>query len=199
MKHIVYAIGREFGSGGREIGQKLAAELGIQCYDSRLIEQASKDGGIDTDVLRQVEEKRASGMAYASYYAYSPDTRGYGMPMNDTLFNLQTEVIFKLATKESCVIIGRCADDVLSDMKEAVSVFVFADLDARIKRIMERYKVDEKLAKGMIKKYDKQRRNYYNYYTDKEWGKRNSYDMCLSSSRLGIDQCVKILKAMAEE
>lgn len=198
MSNRIYTIGREFGSGGREIGQKLANELGIQCYDSRLIEMASKDGNIDIELLKPVEEKRASSLLYSMYYEYAADVNGYGVPMNDKLHSLQSDVIRKLAERESCIIIGRCADYELAEFDNVCSAFIFADLDARIDRIMKRYKVDEKTAKNMIKKYDKQRKNYYNFYTGLEWGGRDTYDICMNSSTLGIDTCVNILKAYGE-
>ncbi len=194
MSNKIITIGREFGSGGREIGLKLALALGIECYDSRLIEMASEDGKVDIERLREVEEKKANSLLYSVYSDYTTIPNGYGLPMNDVLFNLQSKVIMELAKKESCIIIGRCADYVLKDMNDVLNVFIYADNSFKNKRIMDKYDVSEREAASMMKKQDKQRSYYYNFYTDNRWGRKESYDLTLNSSRLGIDKCVSILK-----
>ena len=196
MGNHIITIAREFGSGGREIGKKLAAELGIECYDSRLIEMAADYGEIDPAILKQAEEKKASSLLYTVYHEMANEKTGYGLPLNDMLFNLQSEVIRQLAEKESCIIIGRCADYVLSGRMHVHSVFIYADMEMRQDRIMKKYEVSKKEATAMIKKKDKERSSYYNFFTDRHWGKKESYDMTINSSSVGIDGAVQLLKEL---
>lgn len=194
-KHII-TIGREFGSGGREIGKTLAKELGVECYDSRLIEMAAEYGEIDISIFRNVEEKKANSLLYTIHHDLANEKTGYGLPLNDMLFNLQSEVIRQLAERESCILIGRCADYILAGRKYVHSVFIHADMEARIKRIMQKYEVSQKEAVSMIKKKDKARSSYYNFFTNRRWGEKESYDLTINSSVLGIDQSIQVLKAL---
>lgn len=196
MGNHIITIGREFGSGGREIGKKLAKELGIECYDSRLIEMAAEYGEIDRSILEHAEEKKANSLLYTVYHEVANEKTGYGLPINDMLFNLQSEVIRQLAEKESCIIIGRCADYVLAGKKDVHSVFIHADMEMRVKRIMEKYEVSKREAAAMIKKKDKERSSYYNFFTSHSWGDKKYYDVFVNSSSIGINGTVQILKAL---
>lgn len=198
-KNTIITIGREFGSGGREIGQKAAKALQLECYDTRLIQMAAEQGSMNADVLSSVDEKRASPWLY-SYsssgdYITNPQT-GYNISMNDRAFHLQSNVIQQLAQRESCIIVGRCADYVLRNFKNVFSVFIQADMESRVQRIMSKYDMAEKEARAMIKKMDKERSLYYNYFTDKRWGRPDGYSMILDSSKLGVDTCVNMLCAL---
>ena len=197
MSNTIIAVSRQYGSGGREIGEKLAQALGFGFYDQHLIEMAAEKGNYDLKRLKEVDEKKANMWLY-SVPAENRIISGIRTPINDMLFALQTEVIRQVALKESCVIIGRCADSVLKDEKKLFSVFIYADLPSRIQRIMKRNGVSEKEAAETIKKMDKQRSCYYNFYSDKRWGKRESYHICLDSGRLGVDRCVAILQQLTK-
>ena len=197
MSNTIIAVSRQYGSGGREIGEKLAQALGFGFYDQHLIEMAAEKGNYDLKRLKEVDEKKANMWLY-SVPVENHIISGIRTPINDMLFALQTEVIRQVALKESCVIIGRCADSVLKDEKKLFSVFIYADLPSRIQRIMKRNGVSEKEAAETIKKMDKQRSCYYNFYSDKRWGKRESYHICLDSGRLGVDRCVAILQQLTK-
>ena len=197
MSNTIITIGRQYGSGGREIGEKLAEKLGYGFYDQHLIELAAEKGNYDPKRLEEVDEKKANVWLY-SVPVEAHAISGMGKPINDLLFSLQTEVIKQIALKASCVIIGRCADSVLKEEKKLYSVFIYADLPSRIQRVMARQGVSEKEAAELIKKTDKQRSCYYNFYSDKRWGHRDSYHISLDSGRLGVDTCVEILRKLGE-
>lgn len=201
MKFII-TISREFGSGGREIGQKLANELGIPFYDKELLVRASKDSGICEDLFYRNDESHSNSLLYSLVMGTFP-TNGQGkiradMPLNHKLFLAQFDAIKKIAEEGSCVIVGRCADYVLREEKNVLNFFINADLASKKKRILERYDIEKDKAMDFIKKTDKNRANYYNYYSDMKWGEAKNYDLCINSSTLGIDGTVKILKAFIE-
>ena len=199
MKRFIVTIGRQFGSGGKEIGVKLAERLGVTCYDKRLIEMAANKGGLDPERASALDERAASPWSYtAAAYGGYVDFSSYSASMNDTFQSLQTEVIREIAQKESCVIVGRCADSVLRTAPGLLSVFIYSDWQSRTKRIMEKYDFSEKEAQSQMKSIDKKRSVYYNYYTDKQWGKRDSYDLLLHSGKLGIECCVDILEGICK-
>lgn len=166
----IITIGRQIGSGGSEIGMEVAKRLGIQCYDRQLIEMACDYGELDQDILAEAEEKRPNPFLYSVPRQMQNDKTGRGIAINDMVFNLQSEVIRRLAEKESCVIIGRCADYVLREQPGVTSVFIYADMNARIACLMERRRITRDEAITLIKKTDKSRRNYYECYTGKRWG-----------------------------
>lgn len=201
MRFII-TISREFGSGGREIGQKLANELGIPFYDKELLVRASKDSGICEDLFYRNDESHSNSLLYSLVMGTFP-TNGQGkiradMPLNHKLFLAQFDAIKKIAEEGSCVIVGRCADYVLREEKNVLHFFINADLASKKKRILERYDIEKDKAMDFIKKTDKNRANYYNYYSDMKWGEAKNYDLCINSSTLGIDGTVKILKAFIE-
>ncbi len=201
MKSII-TISREFGSGGREIGQKLAKEFGIPFYDKELLVRASKDSGICEDLFYRNDESHSNSLLYSLVMGTFP-TNGQGkiradMPLNHKLFLAQFDAIKKIAEEGPCVIVGRCADYVLREEKNVIHFFINADLVSKKKRILERYDIEKDKALDFIKKTDKNRANYYNYYSDMKWGEAKNYDLCINSSTLGIDGTVKLLKTFIE-
>ena len=201
MRNLVVAIGREFGSGGKEIGQKLADRLNIKCYDSELLSIAAKNSGFCEEILQKNDEKPTNSFLYSlvmDTYSMSGYTSApfVDMPLNHKVFLAQFEAIKKLASEESCVIVGRCADYALAGDPDCVSVFIHADMDFRLKRIKadsdKEFKDDNKVI-DFINKTDKKRANYYNYHSSKKWGDARSYDFCLDSSILGIDKTVDMI------
>lgn len=195
MSYRIVTIGRQFGSGGREIGERLAAEIGIPFYNNELIDMAVDYGNLDSEQLKKADEKRPGSLLYTIFENSNAKT-GYHLPVQDAMYNLQSGVIRSLAEEESCVIVGRCADFVLKGRKDTISVFINADIEYRIGRIMRRDSISEKEALVKIKKMDKERSYYYNYYTDQKWGSMESYDVAINSSKLGIEGCVEILKKL---
>lgn len=198
-KKLIVTIGREFGSGGREIGQKLADKLGIEFYDKKLLQMAAKESGFCEEIFERQDEKPTNSFLYSlvmdSYSLNRYSTAPFlDMPLNQKVFLAQFETIKKLAAKGSCVIVGRCADYALADSPYCISVFLHADLEFRMKRIAEELDVTENKAGDLIMKKDKQRASYYNYYTSKKWGDARTYDLTLDSGKLGIDGCVTLLE-----
>ncbi len=190
MKNYIITIGREFGSGGKEIAQKLAERLGIKYYDKDLVTIAARKRGISEEVVADAEENIPSIW----------DSNAVGLPIfQDRLFQVQSNIILDIAEKEApCIIVGRCADYVLRDFPNVLNVFVHADKEFRIHRIMDTESLSYPEAKSRVKKTDKTRRAYYQFYTDRKWGTGIQYDMLLSSSTLGLDVCVDILYAAVQ-
>ena len=200
--NIIITIGRQFGSAGREIGNKLAAELGIKMYDKEMLDRAAKDSGICQEIIETHDEKPTNSFLYSLVMdtysmGYSAGTMN-DMPLNHKVFLAQFETIKKIADEGPCILLGRCADYALESYENLMSVFIHADMNARIRRIARIYDLTDVKAKDMIQKADKKRASYYNYYTNKRWGDADSYDFCLSSSELGIDGTVKALKTLVE-
>ena len=195
MSKRIITINRLYGSNGRQLGQILAQELGIHYYDKELIRIASEKKGIPYDELLKVDEKRASQWRYPVEDPMQPQYRFF--PMNDVLFQTESEIIESLAEKEDCVIIGRCANHILKD--KCSSVFIHAPFEYRVKTVMNRLDRTEKSARAMIRKIDKERRSYYEYFTDERWLDMSQYDLCIDSSRFTPPQIVRMLKAMYEE
>lgn len=198
MGYQILTIGRQFGSGGHEIGERLAKNFGISFYDTSLIDLAADYGNIDSSRLKQADEKRPGSLLYSIFNESNAKT-GYHLPVQDAMYNLQSGVIRSLAEKESCIIVGRCADYVLKGRRDTISVFIYADLEYRINRICKRTDCSPKEAAALIKKTDKNRSYYYNYYTDQKWGNMSSYDLSLNSSKLGIEGCLEILSKLLME
>ena len=195
--NLVITIGRECGSGGRLIGNRLAEKLNIKCYDKELLTLAAKKSGLCEDIFESHDEKPTSSFLYSlvmDTYSFGYSSAGFtDMPMNHKIFLAQFEAIKKLASEGPCVMVGRCADYALADNPDCFSVFVHANLDWRINRIAQKYNKNAKEAKDMINKTDKSRSSYYNYYTNKKWGSADSYNLCLDSSKLGIDGTAKAI------
>lgn len=203
MTNKIYTIGREFGSGGREVGEKLAAKLGIKLYDKELLQQAAKDSGFCEEIFENHDEKPTNSFLY-SLVMDTYSVSGYSaapfldMPLNHKVFLAQFETIKKIAEKESCVIVGRCADYALSDNPNCINVFIHADLDVRIKNVSRNLNITENKARDIINKTDKQRASYYNYYTSKKWGDSKSYNLSLDAGKLGTDNCVEMILKFRE-
>ena len=203
MANKIYTIGREFGSGGREVGEKLAAKLGIKLYDKELLQQAAKDSGFCEEIFENHDEKPTNSFLY-SLVMDTYSVSGYSaapfldMPLNHKIFLAQFETIKKIAEKESCVIVGRCADYALSDNPDCINIFIHADLDVRIKNVSRNLNITENKARDIINKTDKQRASYYNYYTSKKWGDSKSYNLSLDAGKLGTDKCVEMIQKFRE-
>ncbi|MDD3244348.1 MAG: cytidylate kinase-like family protein, partial [Eubacteriales bacterium] len=193
---LVITISRQYGSGGREIGERLAAALGIPYYDKKLIDITAKQSGLDSELITGTEESVPKGVSYSqitgAYYAGSIFAYD-GTPESDTIFTAQSAVIHSLAQQGSCVIVGRCADDVLAKSTSLFNVFVKANMADRVQRVVEQYGVAQGDAAGAINCVDKVRANYYRHYTGKSWGVLENYDLVVDSGVLGIDGCVSLL------
>ena len=191
----IYTIGRQFGSGGRKVGRELASRLGVPFYDKELLALAAKDSGLSETLFNNADEKPSSSLLYSlamGNYPMATGTLGFNeMPLNDQLFLIQSKTIKKIAETGSCVIIGRCADYILRDNPNLISVFIHAPLDARVYRAIHTSEIDPDRAEDICIKNDKTRANYSNYYSDQKWGMCRTYDLSLDSSRLGIDGCVE--------
>ena len=187
MKYVI-TISREYGSGGRFIGKLIAEKLGISFYDSELLTKASDMSGISKACLENYDETKESAFSYAQ------GLYGMDMSLGQKVFLAQFDAIKKIAALESCVIVGRCADYVLKDNPNVVRVFICAPLEDKIERAITYYKINPAKAASIISKKNKKRRSYYNFYTDKEWGKPDSYDLCINSKN-GIDTAVEAICA----
>ncbi|WP_434311491.1 AAA family ATPase [Hominifimenecus sp. rT4P-3] len=196
MAHTVIALGRQYGSNGRKIAQELAKRLNIPYYDKNLIYLASESTDIPPDVLAKVDEKKASDWRRPVDDPYQMQHRFRFYPMNDLLFETQAKIIRELAEKEDCIVIGRCADYILKEHPGCCRVFIYAPYDARVKNVIERESLPMEKVEELIREVDKQRRTYYNYYTDAKWGEKEYYDICLDSSKCTIDQAVDLLEVV---
>ncbi len=198
---IILTIGRQFGSGGRIIGKKLAEAFGISYYDKELIALAARESGLCTEVFEKADEKASDGLAHAFTMGFS--YMGMYTPYadilsNEGLFKIQSDSMRKLAETESCVIVGRCADYILRNEPNCISFFIHDKMESRIQRIVERQQVTVEQAKELMAKTDKSRAAYYDYYTNKTWGMSCSYNLSVDASVLGIDGTVELLKTFVE-
>ena len=202
MTNTIITIGREFGSGGCEIGHKLAEKLGIKCYDKDMLDLAAKESGICQEIFESHDEKPTNSFLYSlvmDTYSLGYSSGGYtDMPINHKVFLAQFDTIKKIADEGPCILVGRCADYALEEYDNVLSVFIHADMDARIRRIARIYDLTDAKAKDMIIKTDKKRSSYYNYYSNKRWGDVDSYDMCLNSSMLGIEGTAEAIEKLVE-
>lgn len=201
--NLVITIGRQCGSGGKLIGEKLAKELGVKCYDKELLTRAAKESGMSEALFESHDEKPTNSFLYSlvmDSYSMGYATSSYmDMPINHKIFLAQFETIKKIAQEESCVIVGRCADYALADNPNLISVFIVAEDEDKIARIMETNDLKADKAKDIMIKTDKRRSGYYNYYSSKRWGDVRSYDLCINSSRLGgVNGCVEAIKSYIE-
>lgn len=200
--NLVITIGRQCGSGGKVIGQKLAEKMGVKCYDKELLARAAKESGLCEELFETHDEKPTSSFLYSlvmDTYSLGYTTSAYmDMPINHKIFLAQFDTIKKLADEESCVIVGRCADYALADYPNTVSVFISSDDESRIKRLSQVYDLSEAKAKDMMLKTDKKRASYYNYYSSKKWGDARSYDFCINSGVLGLDGAADMILELAK-
>ncbi len=190
MEKCIITISREFGSGGRTIGKKIAENLGIPCLDSEIITKIAEESGFVESYVKKTEE------TYSNNYL-SP--RLFGLANEDILWNAQRKVILDQAKNGSCVIVGRCADYILQDREPTLKVFVHASKEFRANRIVEVYGEREESPMQRINAKDKQRAAYHRFYTDMKWGHAQNYDICLDSESLGIDTCAEIVEKLYQE
>lgn len=196
----VITIGRQFGSGGKDVGKLIADGLGIPFYDKELVELAAKKSNISYEAVKEIDERATNSLLY-SIVTGSFGVKGlnaplfYEMPMNDKFFIAQSEVIKEIAQQGDCVIVGRCADYVLSSEEDVdvVSVFIYSPIDFRTMRVAESMNLTLNRAKDYIQKTDKQRRTYYDYYTSHEWGKMQNYDICINTQKVGIEKAAEMV------
>ena len=195
--NTIITIGREYGSAGREIGYKVAEAFGIKLYDKEMLARAAKESGICEEIFETHDEKPTNSFLYSLVMdtysmGYSGNTYT-DMPINHKVFLAQFDAIKKIADEGPCILVGRCADYALESYKNVVSVFIHADMNARIRRIARIYDLTDANAKDLIIKTDKKRSSYYNYYTNKKWSDAESYELCLTSSELGIEGTAKAI------
>ena len=197
MNHVI-TISREFGSGGSEIAGKLSKLLGVQYYDKDLLKRAAEESGMCHEIFENHDEKPTSSFLYnlvMDTYSFSYGSSPYvEMPISHKVFLAQFETIKNIAKEGPCIIVGRCADYALSEMENVINIYIHATLEARCKRISQKYQLSEDKARDMILKKDKQRANYHNFYSSKKWGKADSYDLCIDSHILGIDGTVSLIE-----
>lgn len=195
-KNIVITISREFGSGGRYIGEMTAKKLDIPFYDKAIIEMASDNTGFSSEYIKENEQKLtgSSLFNFAITGSYAGNmVFGSGESLQDTMFFAQSNVIKEIASKNSCVIVGRCANHVLEGMDNCINVFIYSDMNSKIKRAVSEYKLDSSNIEKILRERDKLRAKHYNYYTGKNWGDARNYHICLNSDFIGADNTVKII------
>ncbi len=194
--NTVITISRQYGSGGRFVGRKLAEALNIPFYDKELIAMAAEESGMSRELFEKADEKASNSLLYTlsmnSYLLHGmagvPD-----LPLNDKVFLVQSEVIRKIADKGPCVIVGRCADYILRELPNCVNVYIYSDMEDRVARATTYYNLSADRAKEQIQKTDKKRATYYNFYTNLKWGRAENYDLSLNSAKIGIDGCVDVI------
>ena len=185
-KHIVITISREYGSGGRYVGRLIADKLGIKLYDKEFISKVAEETGLSEEYIENNEQKReALAILNNGYY--------FGLNNSDELFIKESELIKEVADKESCVIVGRCADFILKDRENVIKVFVYSDMEDKVKRTTEFYGFDKEKAEKEIKRIDKLRANHYKYYTEKDWNNHSNYDICINSDTFGVEKSAEMI------
>ncbi len=198
----IICISREHGSGGREVAESLALRLNVPCYDKKLLEKVSSDFGISEKTLEEADEKilrwaeMGFPMGIRNPYKADYDTTYY--VMNDRMFDMQVRTIRKLASEGSCVIVGRAAQEVLKDDPDMVAVFVHADIEDRVSRIMRLEGCERARAERLIRDTDRNRVNYHNFYSSRKWGRCSSYDFSVSTSRFGVEGAVRIILSLID-
>lgn len=202
-KKLIITVARQYGSGGREIGERVAEILGIPLFDKQLIADAASKGNLNVDVLKKTDETAANSLLYTlamgSNVVGTTMHFGYKMPINDKLFILQSEVIKGYAKGGSCVIIGRCADYVLREEKDIFRLFIYGDIEHRKARVAARHpEIKTSQIVDVINKTDRRRASYYNFYTGNKWGKYDNYDMAVNSSTLGIEGTAQLIASCAK-
>ncbi|HRM89672.1 MAG TPA: cytidylate kinase-like family protein [Thomasclavelia ramosa] len=182
----IITIAREYGSGGRLIAQKVAQKVGLVYYDNEVIDLAAREMGMDVDAIRKVAEQKSSS------FMYTMSSSAFSLPLNDQVFVMQSKIIRHLANHDSCIIVNGCADYILEDYDDVLSIFIHAPLESRIRRVKEDYQEVHDDYKKYVTKRDKGRSNYYNYYTTKKWGHLKNFDLTINSD-LGIDEVATIV------
>ncbi|MFR4972403.1 MAG: AAA family ATPase [Butyricicoccus pullicaecorum] len=193
--NLIITIGRQYGSGGREIGRKLALRLGIPFYDRELISRAAKKSGFSEDLFDQLDKRATNSLLYSLTMFGSTGLNG--MSLTDQLFLAQANIIREIADSGPAVLVGRCADHVLREYDNRFDFFITGSLDDRLQRIQthDDYELSGKSPRAALEKMDKQRSTYYNYYTGKVWGKSDHYDLCINAGRLGVENSIEVILA----
>lgn len=193
----IITITRQYGSGGHDIGEALAKRLEIPFYDKELISMAAKESGVSPEVFENVDEKATNSLLYSlsmGLYSYGNGFSSMGdLPVNDRLYILQHKIIKQLAEEGNFVVVGRCADYVLKDKTNLVKIYIYADIDKRTESAIEKKGIDPARAKQAVLKADKNRANYYSFYSGKKWGLADNYDLCINSTNLTVEQAVDII------
>lgn len=201
--NTIITIGRSYGSGGHTIGEMLAKKLNIKFYDKELLKRAAEESGLCPEIFENHDEKPTNSFLYnlvMDTYSFGFNGNTYvDMPISHKVFLAQFEAIKKIAQEGPCVIVGRCADYALADMDNCIHTFIYANMEDRIKRIQEVFDLDDKAARESILKKDKQRANYYNYYSSHKWGQAETYDLCVNSSILGYEGTVDLLTQFIQD
>lgn len=200
----VINIGRQLGSGGREIGAKLASQLDIAYYDKELINIASQESGLCKEFFEKADEKASQSIIGGLFGIRFPFINDGTIPnnnylSNDTLFKIQSDVIRELAEETSCLFVGRCADYILRENPLCVNIFISASKEDRINRVCQKMNISPEKAEDLIDKTDRERASYYNYYSYKVWGAASTYHLCIDSSALGIDETVAFIKLFIQK
>ncbi len=188
MANRIITISREFGSGGRTVGKRVAEKLGIPCYDAELVNKIAEESGYAKEYVEEQGEYTSGG-----WLSTILSDRSNGLTNQDRLWSIQSRVITELAEQGPCVIVGRCADYVLREKADCLTVFIHASLEKRAERIVKEYGETDESPEDRVKDKDKRRESYYRFYTDMKFGDARHYDLCLDSGELGIDKCVDII------
>lgn len=198
MKNYVITISRQYGSGGRFVAKKLAERLNIPFYDNELITMAAKESGYAENMFENAEQQSSHSLLY-SLSIFGTAAGVYGLPLSDKVYLVQSEIIKKCAAEGSCIIVGRCADYILSDSShKVINFYLYSDIESRIERVKEHYNCQCNDIESEIIKRDKKRAAYYNYYTTRRWGDTENYHLSLNVDAVGIDSCVDILEAFVK-
>ena len=202
MKKKIVAISRQYGSGGRYIGENLAKAMGVPCYDEKLIDMVAKESGFAQSFVAEKGERMTGSLLFniASSLSFANNvfSTNNGVTLQDEIYFTQNRIIKELADKGPCVIVGRCADYILREREDCLNVFIFADNESKIERAEKYFNITREEAPAVLKKKDKARANHYKYYTDQEWGMASNYDLCLNSGLIGIEGCVKAIQQVLE-
>ena len=202
MKKKIVTISRQYGSGGRYIGENLAKAMGVPCYDEKLIDMVAKESGFAQSFVAEKGERMTGSLLFniASSLSFANNvfSTNTGVTLQDEIYFTQNRIIKELADKGPCVIVGRCADYILREREDCLNVFIFADNESKIERAEKYFNITREEAPAVLKKKDKARANHYKYYTDQEWGMASNYDLCLNSGLIGIEGCVKAIQQVLE-
>ena len=198
-KNSIITIGRQFGSGGHEVGRRLAAQLGLKLYDKELLKMAAEESNICEQVLKDYDEKPYSSLLYSIVMDVYPSMNYVGNSLSQQVYQAQYDTIRRIGEGGGGVIGGRAADYILRDNPRLTSVFIHASMEYRMKRVTEFEHIDEAKAKDMIVKADKKRASFYNFQTEKKWGAASSYNLSLDTSDIGIDGCVRMIELYLEQ
>ena len=202
MKKKIVTISRQYGSGGRYIGENLAKAMGVPCYDEKLIDMVAKESGFAQSFVAEKGERMTGSLLFniASSLSFANNvfSTNNGVTLQDEIYFTQNRIIKELADKGPCVIVGRCADYILREREDCLNVFIHADEESKIERAEKYFNITREEAPAVLKKKDKARANHYKYYTDQEWGIASNYGLCLNSGLIGIEGCVKAIQQVLE-